>query len=519
MHRASALALTCAVLTFTAASCGESGSAGPGDPAALVPADAALYVEAAVQPQGGRREDALAAAGKIMRTDDPAAKLRGLIDEQLAEEGDGLTWERDFASWLGEEAGVWASNLQRGEPSFAVIVASADADNAKSALARIEQTSESEYTGRSYAGLDYKVDGDGMAHGIVDDFVVLGTESGFKRTADTRDGDKLVDSERYEEAIGELEEDRLGHFYLDAKLVADAALEQDSAAAGELEQFKSLLPLDKLGPITGAFTADGDGMTLDTVVTGVPEGPFRDLAQLWSGDASELLSELPGDAWTAFAAPHLGASAQSLSSRFAGAIGSAAVAAQVKEATGLDLQADVFSWIGDVGVFVRGSDMATLDGALVIASTDDARAEAAFGKIVGLIGKQSGAPPRPVQVDGAGAAFAIAAPGAMRPVVLARGEGRVVAAYGEAAATAALAPDAKLGDAASFAAAEEILGDGLKPSFLLSMPEAIRLAEALGATDAEFAEVRPYLETLGVITSGGRAEGERVQSRMAVTLR
>jgi hypothetical protein len=273
MHRASALALTCAVLTFTAASCGESGSAGPGDPAALVPADAALYVEAAVQPQGGRREDALAAAGKIMRTDDPAAKLRGLIDEQLAEEGDGLTWERDFASWLGEEAGVWASNLQRGEPSFAVIVASAEADNAKSALARIEQTSESEYTGRSYAGLDYKVDGDGMAHGIVDDFVVLGTESGFKRTADTRDGDKLVDSERYEEAIGELEEDRLGHFYLDAKLVADAALEQDPAAAGELEQFKSLLPLDKLGPITGAFTADGDGMTLDTVVTACRRGP------------------------------------------------------------------------------------------------------------------------------------------------------------------------------------------------------------------------------------------------------
>ena len=58
---------------------------------------------------------------------------------------------------------------------------------------------------------------------------------------------------------------------------------------------------------------------------------------------------------------------------FAGALGGAALAAQVKQATGLDLEQDVFSWIGDVGGFVRGDDARpTLDGALVIESTDDA---------------------------------------------------------------------------------------------------------------------------------------------------
>jgi len=520
MLRASGLSLICAVLAVAAGGCGESGSGGEGDPASLVPAGASFYLEAAVQPQDEWRDDALAAAGKIMRTDDPAAELRELIDEELAEEGDGLTWERDFAPWLGEDAGMWATNFEADEPSFAVIVATKDVEAAKAALGRFEKTSDSgPYTARSHHGVEYKVDAEGVANGVIDDFVVVGTEDAFKRTADTRDGDKLVDADRYDDAIGELEDARLGHYYLDIVPLLDAAVEKDPEAAQNLQQFQSLFPLERLGPITGAFTADADGMALDTVVSGVPEGPFRDLAQLWSGDSSGLIGELPGDAWGAFTMTRLGESAQSLFSAFAGAIGGAAVAGQVKQATGLDLQEDVFSWIGDTGVFVRGGDMATLDGALVIDSTDDKRAQTAFAKIVALIGKETGAAPEPVQLAGAEAAFEIDAARAEKPIVLARGEGRVVAAYGEKAASAALAPEAKLGDGEAFGAAEEILGDGMEPSFLLSVADVVELADALGETDPAFEEARPYLETLGVVTSGGKADGDRVESRVAVTLK
>jgi Protein of unknown function (DUF3352) len=217
--------------------------------------------------------------------------------------------------------------------------------------------------------------------------------------------------------------------------------------------------------------------------------------------------------------PKLGESADSLLTNFAGALGGVAIAAQVKQATGLDLQQDLFSWIGDVGLFVRGADMASLDGALVIGSRDDARAEAAFGKLVGLIGKQTGAPPVPVDVEGADAAFAIAAPDAPKKVVIARGEGRVVAALGESAAAAALSPSAKLGDSDGFGAAQEILGDDMDPAFLLSIADVIRLADATGSTDAEFDEAREYLEALGVVTSGGNTDGDRVESRVAVTLK
>jgi hypothetical protein len=513
-----AISLLCVLVALTAAGCGGSGSGGEGDgPASLVPAGAAFYVQAAVQPQGERRDDALAAAAKIMRTDDPAAKLRELIDKELADEG--LEWERDFASWLGEDAGFWVTNFEADEPSWAIIVASKDTEAAKAVEARIEKSSDATYTARSYGGIDYNIDEDGDAGGYIDDFVVLGSEDAFKRVVDTRDGDSLADDDRYGDAIGGLEEERLGHFYVDVQPLLEVAKRQDPAAAANLEQFERMFPLDKLGPITGAFTADGDGMALDTLVTGLPEGPLRELAELSGASGSELLGELPGDAWAAFATPQVGEGAEALMSSFAGAIGGAAVAAQVKQATGLDLQQDVFSWIGDVGLFVRGTDMASLDGALVIASTDEERASAAFGKIIALIGKQTGTQPEPVQVDGAESAFAIAAPDAEKRIVLARGADRVVAAYGEEAAAAALSSDSRLADSDIYGAAEEALGDGLEPGFVLSFEDIVALADAVGETDAEFDKARPYLEALGVVTSGGKVDGDRLESRIAVTLK
>jgi len=519
MIRAAALTLTCAVLALTAAACGESGSGGDADPAKLVPAGAAFYLEAAVQPQGDRRDDALAAAGKILRTDDPAAKLRELVDKGFADSGEDLTWERDFAPWLGEDAGVWATNLQADKPSYAVIIATKDAEAAKTALAKFEKTDDTTSTKRSYKGLDYQLDEEGVADGVMDDFVVVGTEDAFKRTADMRDGgESLADADRYKNAVGELDEDRLGHYFFDVKPIVDAALEQDPAAAQQFQQFKSIVPLDKLGPITGSFQADGDGMALDTVLTGLPDGPLRDIAQFWSGSESELLADLPSS-WGAFVSPKVGESAQKLFSSFAGALGSAAVAAQVKQATGLDLQEDVFSWVGDVGAFVRGASEADVDGALVIEATDDAKAATSFGKIVALIAKQTGAPPAPVRLEGAESAVAIPVPGGTKKVILARGAGRVVAAYGEQAAIDALGSDARLGDSDAFSAAEGVLGDDMKPTFLLSLPDVFKLADAMGATDADFDKARPYLDALGLVTSGGKADGDRVQSRIAVTLK
>jgi Protein of unknown function (DUF3352) len=519
MLRASALLLTCAVTALTAAGCGESASGGEGDPAALVPADAPLYAQATIRPEGELRDGTLAALGKIMRTDDPAGRLRELVNEEFAEEGGGFTWEKDLAPWLGEEVAIWVSDFQADEPSFAAIVQTTDAEQAEAAIGRFKEHEGTRYTQRSHAGTDYEVDPDGTAVGMVDDFAVIGTETAFKRTVDLSDGgDALADADRYKDSLDELEDDRLGNFYLDTKLLMDAALAEDPTAAQQLEQFKSVFPLDELGPTAGSLQADGDSIAIDTVTTGVPEGPLRTLSTLFGGTGSELIRDLPGDAWGAFAIPNVGEGAQTLFRSFAGALGGAALSAQLKEQTGLDLEQDIFSWIGDAGIFVRGASEAELDGALVIESTDDERASAAFGKLIGLIGKEEGATPDPIELDGAESAFSFTTPDADKPIVLARGSGRVVAAYGEEAARAALAPASKLGDSELYGDAKAALGDR-EPSMLLSMPAVITLVDAIGETDADWAEAKPYLEALGAITSGGSADGDKVKSRVAVTLK
>src|SRR5215217_7036823 len=243
MLRASALSLTCAVLALTAAACGESGSGGDDGPAALVPASASIYAEASVRPEGELRDDALAAAGKILRTDDPAGRLRELIDEGLAEDAGGLTWEKDFAPWLGERVGFWADNLEREEPSFAAIAATTDTEAARSAIQKFKQQDAGEYTKRSHAGVDYEVNADGTAAAIIDDFLVVGSEDAFKRTAElAEDGEALADADRYRNAIDDLEEDRLGQFFFDSKVIMQAASEQDPASAEALSSSRGPSP-------------------------------------------------------------------------------------------------------------------------------------------------------------------------------------------------------------------------------------------------------------------------------------
>jgi hypothetical protein len=520
MLRAVALTFTCAVLALTAAACGESASGGDADPASLVPADAGLYVQASLRPADDRRDGALAAAGKVLRTDDPAGRLQQLFDDALADEGEDLTWARDFAPWVGEEAGLTVSDLQADEPSYALVIATKDAEAARATLDKAARTGDTKFVKRSYDGIDYQVGDDGTAVGLVDDFVVIASEKAFKRTADMRDGGKaLADSDRYKDAIDDLADDRLGLMFVDTKTIVDASLAEDPAAAAQFEQFKAFLPIDELGPTVASLQADGDAIVVDAATTGVPEGPFRTLVGLTSGGNTDLMADLPGDAWGAFALPKLGETAKTMFSSFAGAIGGAAAAAEVKRSTGLDLEQDVFSWIGDSGVFIRGASEPELDGALVIESTDDGKAAPAFGKIVGLIGKEDGVRPEPVQLEGAESAFSFKSPDTDKPIVLARGAGRVVAAYGEDAAKAALDPATKLGDGEIYADAKDALEDGMEPGFLLSMPAVLKLVDAIGEADADYDKAKPYLEALNAIASGGKVDGDTVKSRIAVTLK
>jgi hypothetical protein len=110
--RAARFAVVCLVVLAGAAGCGGgagSGSEGP-DPATAVPANAGLYFEGVVRPEGNVKDDALAAASKILGSSTPEQALKDFFDKNAGDANDTpLNWDRDVAPWLGQRVGGWAA--------------------------------------------------------------------------------------------------------------------------------------------------------------------------------------------------------------------------------------------------------------------------------------------------------------------------------------------------------------------------------------------------------------------------
>jgi Protein of unknown function (DUF3352) len=520
MPRARFLTLPCLLLTAVLlAACGGAGGAADADPAKAVPAGTAIYVEGVVRPEGDQRDDVLDAAGKILGTDKPEAKIRELIDNALKEsDGPATSYDKDIAPWLGQKVGVWVAGVDRAKPGYVVLVAAKDTDKAQEAIDKGAK-SEKKVKQRSYDGVDYQVDGDGVAAGTVGDYVAIGTEPEFKRTIKANDGDSLADDKRFKSAMDDLDDSRIGSFYVDLKPFLEQALKSDPKAAGQLEQIRSIFPIDKLEPFSGALLANGDRIAFDTLMRGPGVKALGAFSPFLGTGTTPLIAELPGDSWVAYGAPNVGPGLKSLFTRVAGAFGGAAATQQLQQQYGINLDRDVFGWIGDIALFVRGSDKASLDGGLVIKATNADNMRGAFGKIVGLLQSQGGQKVTPVKIKGAEAAFATPTNGDLgKRVILARSNDRVVIGVGEAATADGLAPASKLGDSELYGQAKDLLGD-VDPTLLLSMPDLVKAIEASGDTDADFAKAKPYLDAFSLIASGGSLKDDELKSRAVAGLK
>jgi hypothetical protein len=510
---------------LAAAGCGgASQSAGDG-PATAVPANAAVYFEATVRPQGRLREDALAAAAKLLDSRDPEGQIFDLVAKGVASAEEAqLDYARDIDPWLGDRIAFWASGREATSSSSEkaaglALAATTDPDLARERIAAALKRAGEHTTPRSYEGVDYDVGRDGMAWGIVGNFAAFGNEADLKASIRAAGGDSLAEDDRYGDSFDGLPEERLAQFFVDPKVLFAGALQKDPELRQQLEAFRRFFPVDQLGPVAGTLTADGDRLAMDTAMTGRSSELLRSLGVLGGAASTPLVGELPGDSFGAYGIPDLGATARALYDKLAGALGGAAISQQLKQETGLDLEQDLFSWIGDTAFFIRGASVDALDGGAVIEVTDAGRATAAFGKIVGAIRASGSAEPKPVRIAGAETAFAFAEPGAKKPVVLARGADRVVVAYGEEAAAAALSGDAKLAEAGTYGDAKAVLGGDYEPSFLLSLPQVLSLVEAAGEADADFATAKRYLDALTVVAGGGETTDERSVSRLVVGLK
>ena len=143
------------LVSIALAACGGAGGAADADPAKAVPAGTAIYFEGVVRPEGDQREDVLDAAGKVLRTDDPEAKIRELIDQGLKEsDGPAVDYEKDIAPWLGEKAGVWVTGVDREKPGYMAVIATKDTEEAQKAIDKAVEDEGSEKN-RSYEDVDY----------------------------------------------------------------------------------------------------------------------------------------------------------------------------------------------------------------------------------------------------------------------------------------------------------------------------------------------------------------------------
>ena len=362
-----------------------------------------------------------------------------------------------------------------------VLLAATDTDAARDSLEAMLARGGHEVTERSYRDSDYLVDPDGVAAGVVEDFVAIGPEALYKRTVDAAEGDSLADADEYADAVEALPDERLALFWTDTSRLLDMAAREDPL----LGQLRSLASGGELPQIAGAFMANGDRLELE-----------MQAGEMLPAQSTPLLQELPGDSWAAFGAGDVGTTLRDAIDRFGGALGGVAIRGQLRSELGLDLDRDLLDWIGHTGFFVRGTTPGTVDGGLVIQPTDDRRASDAFGRIVGAIQRARGAVARPVEIEGAEQAFAIDEKGSPHPIVLARGSERVVVTSGEAAAEAALGFDDRLGDTDLYAEAMELVGT--EPSLLVSVPQMLELkGDDLGST-----EDRRFLEAYTVLAVG-----------------
>jgi hypothetical protein len=510
-----ALPLVCTLLL---AACGgdDAADAGP-DPASLTPPDAPLYVEAVVRPEGDQRDDVLDALGKVLVTEDPQARLRELFDEATGEQD--VDYDEDIGPWLGERVGVWARDFQSEEPGFAVIAAATDTERALETLEASGRREGTELEERSHGGTDYLFDpSDRTGLAAVEDFVVIATEPELQRTIDTAGEDALAGAERFTALTDELPDERLGTFFVDQRPLFEAAIAEQPGSEGQL--LNSLFDPTELQPVAGALLADGDRIAIDSVGRAGGGGLVSRLGAL-TGQPTELLGELPADAWAAAGFSDLGETVRTLFTQVAGALGGAAIEGQFRQQTGLDLQEDLLAWMGDVAVYVSGVGREELRGAMVVEITDAERARNAFGRIVELARAQAtGAEIADAEIEGAEAAVEVAGPGLPDVLVLAHNEERLVLALGRAGAESVLGGGDQLADSELWERGGALLGDGMAPAFLLDMGRVLENVDAFGAgREPDFRRARPYLEAYDVVASGGEAGDEQQTGRFAAGLR
>lgn len=516
MRPRSVLPALAAAAALLVAGCGSgSGSGGSGDAARLAPADAPVFIEATVQPEGELKSDVEALAQRVAGVDDLGALIVSEAEKAADKSGEPLDYEKEIEPWLGDKAGLYLESYDGDEfHGYGVAIAVTDTGAARGFIDKQAETDSGEaYESGSYEGVEYKVDpSDETVVGVVDGFVVIAEDlKSFKAMVTASNGESLAESGKYEEATSGAPGDSIADVYVD---IGGLIQQSGGAIDPEARQFLDTVGLDpKQATALASLVPGSDQVEIDVSSNLSGERPP-------SGDASKLLGELPAGSVAAIVSPEFG-------KRFGEAvdqIDTDGIPGQIPphelkksmKAAGIDLE-KIGASVGNLGVFATGSSEANLGGAVVLESKDANEAKNTVAN-VGLLLRASQTP-GVTALSGKFSGFSVRSEdlGSQPLVVAAAGE-RIAVAYGLRAAAAALAEGGStLSSDPTYKEAVSALG-GTPISGFVAGPAALRLATALIPADKKegFDKAKPYLRNVDYVAIGAGASGDRSTAKLIV---
>ncbi|MFL5907430.1 MAG: DUF3352 domain-containing protein [Solirubrobacterales bacterium] len=512
-RRISAPLLACAAVAAILSGCGGGGGGNVDvGPAAAVPANTPIYIDAVVRPTGTAQTDAKAAASKILSTPDPGGKIISLIEQGTKANGHPINFQQDVSPWLGKEAGIFFTTLSGPDSQGTVVVESTNANAALAFARKATGSTPANPASQTYNGVSYQTDPTNTTNvfGTVGNFLVEGPLTGFKAAVDASKGDSLGDSSDFKDSIGDLPDDRLGTFYTVPKnLLAAIPAGQLGPSGQNLLQQSAGENLDK--PFAGAVTATSDSIDLDL------KGGGNEI----DTPESSLLGDVPAQSWLALGIGNLGERVKQTIDQLRDQVPSIeAILNQVQSTTGSSID-ELTGSLGDAVLYVQGTTQSTLSGALVIQTKNSSLTGRLLMQLQSLLQLGSaGGKVTPLQLSGGGTGFQINNPSvAPAPVEIAQQGDKLVVGYGANSAEQTLTPAQKLSDSPSFSSAKDQVSS-VGTDFFLSFPQVFQLAESSGAKNSPgYVQAKPYIDALNYLVTGSGGSGGKAEFKAVVGLK
>lgn len=363
MRRFAALVIAASLLALPA--CGDKTDEAS-RAAGITPVDALGLVSLNLDPSIAQKRNLLSI---VRRFPDAKEEVKGEFDEARDDlitdllEDTGLEFKRDVEPWLGNEVAVVV--LPPGDGDTPLIVALVETDDEAKARAAIEKATKS----GDFEGV----------YAVVDDFVVISDQEDDADdqraldviTAQARKNDGgLAESKAFTEVVDELAGDRLILGWADVKDALE--LVEDLEGAGRLDFARGFG--EDATTVAADLHAEDDAIVFQAAATTSGDD---------EGTRAKLTRSLPQATLAALTLFNVGKGITDGIAAFTGGEGGDFLA-QIESDTGIDLEADVLSWMQGELVFVAGDVPANRDFpdfALVVEPSDEAKARAGMDKV------------------------------------------------------------------------------------------------------------------------------------------